>query len=105
MWPTTTLALGLWGCGYPLTTQCAPTLFSAMASLLMELLRHAVRLLPGQPVREEDLVQNAVRCLNELRSGGMPAAGCLRGPRFGGRRGAWKVSLRSSPYVRGTAHR
>ena len=33
---------------------------------------HTVRLLPGQPVREEDLVQNVVRCLNELRSGGMP---------------------------------
>ena len=36
---------------------------------------HTVRLLPGQPVRKEDLVQDAVRCLNEFRSGGMPQQG------------------------------
>ena len=40
-----------------------PTLLCAMVSLL---------LLPGQPVREKDLVPNALRCLNELWSGGMP---------------------------------
>ena len=34
-----------------------------------------VRHLPGQIVREEDLVQNAVRCFNELRSGSMPQQG------------------------------
>ena len=46
-----------------------------MASLLPETFPHTVRLFPGQPVREEDLVHNAVRCLNELGSGGVRQQG------------------------------
>ena len=75
-WLAPTLEPGLSGCGFPFTrSKCAPAPFSEMASLLPEPFPHTVRLLPGQLVREEDLVQNAVRCLDEVRSGGMPQQG------------------------------
>ena len=53
VWPTTALEPGLGGCSHP------------FSSLLPEPSPFTVRLLPGQPVREEDFAQN-------LRSGGIP---------------------------------
>ena len=52
-------------CGRPLELWFFPF------TTLPEPLPHTVRLLPGEPVREED----AMRCFNEHRSGGVPQQG------------------------------
>ena len=62
VWRSTTLEPGLWGCCLRFhASQCAPTLLRAEASPPPELFLHTVRLLPGQLVREDNLVQSAVR--------------------------------------------
>ena len=80
-----TRPLGLWLS--ILHSASTPTLQCDGQSLARTFSR-TVRLLPGQSVRDVDLFLNAVRCLNRAAKWLHAAAGCLRSPRFGGRRGA-----------------